>query len=109
MAAYGASRGELNRDGNQGSAMDDYLATLDQRFPSVSSLRIKKRSFHPALWKYLCLCYWAIVQQGSISANIIKQRQYASTYVHIDAHMVTVICSGNTESERKWKASENDH
>lgn len=37
MAAYGASRGELNRDGNQDSATDDYLATPDQRFPSASS------------------------------------------------------------------------
>lgn len=32
MAAYGASRGELNGDGNQNSATDDYLATPDQRF-----------------------------------------------------------------------------
>lgn len=31
MAAYGASRGELNGDGNQNSATDDYLATPDQR------------------------------------------------------------------------------
>lgn len=42
MASYGASRGELNRDGNQGSATDDYLATPDQRVPLVSSQRIKK-------------------------------------------------------------------
>lgn len=43
MAAYGASRGELNGDGNQDSATDDYLATLDQRFPSVSSQGIEEK------------------------------------------------------------------
>jgi len=47
MAAYGASRGKLDRDGNQGSATDDYPATPDQRFPSASSQRIKKRSSGP--------------------------------------------------------------
>lgn len=43
MAAYGASKGELNRDGNQDLATDDYLATPDQRFPSVSSQGIEEK------------------------------------------------------------------
>lgn len=51
MAAYGASRGELNRDGNQGSATDDYLATPDQRFPSVSSQEDKEKIISPRTMK----------------------------------------------------------
>lgn len=86
MAAYEASRGELNRDGNQGSATDDYLATPDQRFPSVSSQRIKKRSFPPALWIYVCLFYWdSLKRAAELSAFKLTE------YVQIDAHMVIIL------------------
>lgn len=98
----GASRGELNRDGNQGSATDDYLATPDQRFPSVSSQRIKKRSFHPALWNYLCLFYSGKSGRAAFEQTGIKQRQHAFANKQIDVHMVIMIYSLQQHKLNRW-------
>lgn len=56
-------QGRAERDRNHGSAMDDYLATPDQRFPSISS-EDKEKSISSTLWKYLCLLHSTVVQQG---------------------------------------------
>lgn len=85
MAAYGASRGDLNRDGNQNSATDDYPVTPDQRFSqSLITEGQKRGDFTRHTMDVLAWCDWICrVSSEPPPSTALPEHGYVHTHEQI--------------------------